>query len=64
MKNKKIELDVDFIGEQGRTLTKEEQQAISEFIKADKAKRATSEKRKLSSQRRLVRHRALPSTNQ
>ena len=58
MKNKKNELDVDFIGEQGRTLTKEEQQAISDFIKADKAKRAASEKRKLNSQRRRVKHHA------
>lgn len=54
MKNRKKELDVDFIGEQGRTLTKEEQQAISDFIKADKAKQAASEKRKLSSHQRRV----------
>lgn len=56
MKNKKNELDVDFIGEQGRTLTKKEQQAISDFIKADKAKRAASEKRKSGSQRPRVKH--------
>lgn len=52
MKNRKNELYVDFIGEQGCTLTKEEQQAISDFIKADKAKRAASEKRKITTQRR------------
>ncbi len=46
MKNRKNELDVDFIGEQGRTLTPEEQQAISDFIKASKAKRAAQSKRK------------------
>ncbi len=56
MKNKKNELDVDFIGEQGRTVTKEEKQAISDFIKNDKAKRAASAKRKLISQLRLVKH--------
>lgn len=58
MKNKKNELDVDFIGEQGHTLTKEEQQAISDFIKADKAKRAASGKRKLNRQRHPVKHQA------
>lgn len=46
MKNRKTELDVDFIGEQGRTLTAEEQQAISDFIKADKAKRIAEAKRR------------------
>lgn len=35
MKKRKNELDVDFIGE-GRSLTKEEEKAISEFIKASK----------------------------
>ena len=35
MKNKKIELDVDFIGG-GEPLTKEEQKAISEFIRKSK----------------------------
>jgi len=39
MKNKHIELDVDFIGGQ-EPLTKEEELLISEFIKADKEKRA------------------------
>ncbi len=44
MKNKQIELDVDFIGGQ-EPLTKEEELLISEFIKADKEKRALSSKR-------------------
>lgn len=35
MKKRKNELDVDFIGE-GRSLTKEEEKAISEFIEASK----------------------------
>ena len=35
MKKRKNELDVDFIGD-GRSLTKEEEKAISEFIKASK----------------------------
>jgi hypothetical protein len=39
MKNKSTELDVDFIGRQG-SLTKSEEQAISEFIKAQKLFRA------------------------
>ncbi len=38
MKNKLKELDVDFIGGQ-EPLTKEEELAISAFIKADKKKR-------------------------
>ena len=37
MKNKSTELDVDFIGGQG-PLTKSEEKAISEFIRACKAK--------------------------
>jgi hypothetical protein len=44
MKNRLIELDVDFIGGQG-PLTKEEELAISAFIKADKEKRALKAKR-------------------
>ena len=39
MKNKSTELDVDFIGGQG-PLTKTEERAISEFIKAQKMIRA------------------------
>ena len=42
---KKIELDVDFIGG-GSTPTEEEFLAISEFIKAYKAKKKLSEQRK------------------
>ena len=38
MKTKKKELDVDYIGEQ-RDLTKEEEKAISDFIKQDKTKK-------------------------
>lgn len=40
MKPSKNELDVDFIGGQG-SLTKDEEIAISEFLKAEKAKRKT-----------------------
>ncbi|MGC4128089.1 MAG: hypothetical protein QM564_00715 [Bergeyella sp.] len=36
-------LDVDFVVE-SRALTKEEEKAISEFIKADKAKRLSKKK--------------------
>lgn len=39
MKNKSKELDVDFIGGQG-PLTKEEEQAISEYIKTQKLLKA------------------------
>ncbi len=35
MKKSKNELDVDFIGD-GRSLTRDEEKAISEFIKASK----------------------------
>jgi len=38
MKNKAKELDVDFIGEQNNPLTKEEEKAISDFIRANKEK--------------------------
>ena len=38
MKTKKVELDVDFIGGQ-TSLTKEEEKAISDFIKKIKQKR-------------------------
>ena len=38
MKTKKIELDVDFIGTQPSTLTKEEEQAISNYIRTHKTK--------------------------
>ncbi len=39
MKSKSTELDVDFIGGQG-LMTKEEEKAISEFIKTQKLLRA------------------------
>lgn len=39
MRNKLKELDVDFIGGQQQPLTKEEELAISEFIRKQKAKR-------------------------
>jgi len=45
MKNKSKELDVDFIGGQG-PLTKSEEQAISEFIKAQKLLRIKKQVRK------------------
>ena len=37
MKTKKVELDVDFIGGE-RSLTKEEEKSISDFIKKSKSK--------------------------
>lgn len=43
MKQNKKELDVDFIGVSG-PLTKAEEKAISEFTKAEKAKRDTKKK--------------------
>ncbi len=46
MKNKQKELDVDFIGGQG-PMTKEEELAITEFIRADKEKRSLQELRKV-----------------
>ena len=46
MKNKTKELDVDFIGGQSNPLTKEEQLAISAFIKQLKEKRSKTSKRK------------------
>jgi hypothetical protein len=45
MKNKSTELDVDFIGGQG-PLTKSEEKAISEFIKAQKLLKAKKQIRK------------------
>ena len=44
MKNKQLELDVDFIGGQ-EPLTKEEELLISAFIKANKEKRDLQPKR-------------------
>jgi len=44
MKSKAKELDVDFIGGQG-TLTKEEEQKISEYIKSQKQQQAKTKHR-------------------
>lgn len=38
MKTKTKELDVDFIGTQESALTKEEEKAISEFIRTNKSR--------------------------
>ena len=38
MRNRRVELDVDFIGTQPSKLTKEEENAISDFIRSQKAK--------------------------
>lgn len=46
MKHRAIELNVDFIGGQNNPLTKEEQKAISDFIRADKEKRRLKELKK------------------
>lgn len=46
MKNKAKELDVDFISEQNYPLTKEEEKAISDFIRIDKEKRKIKEHQK------------------
>jgi len=45
MKNRAKELDVDFIGGQNNPLTKEEQLAISDFIKKLKDRRTKNAKR-------------------
>ena len=45
MKNKSKELDVDFIGGQ-KPMTREEELAISKFIRADKEKRRLQNLRK------------------
>jgi hypothetical protein len=46
MKNKLKELNVDFIGVQGQSLTKEEELAISAFIRVSKEKRLLQPVRK------------------
>jgi hypothetical protein len=48
MKSKRKELDVDFIGGMG-PLTKEEEKAISEFIKANKLKRTKAKAKSIKS---------------
>ncbi len=45
MKTKKVELDVDFIGGQ-TSLTREEERAISDFIRKKKSKKIKSVSRK------------------
>ena len=47
MKNKTTELDVDFIGGQG-SLTKEEERAISEYLKSKRKLRTKNLLRKTS----------------
>lgn len=42
MKNKKQELNVDFIGSQDNKLTKKEEAAISEYLKSQKTNRKKS----------------------
>jgi len=49
MKTRKLELDVDYIGMQGSSLTKDEEKAISEFIKQSKLKKPkTISKKRIS----------------
>jgi hypothetical protein len=53
MKTKKIELDVDFIGGQ-TSVTKEEERAISDFIKKNKSKKAKSLTPKTKTAKQLI----------
>lgn len=53
MKTKKVELDVDFIGGQ-TSLTKEEEKAISDFIKNNKTKKVKSFSRKTKTIKQLI----------
>jgi len=53
MKTKKIELDVDFIGGQ-TSLTKEEELAISAFIKKNKAKKNKRSSSKTKTAKQLI----------
>ena len=53
MKTKKIELDVDFIGGQA-SLTKEEEKAISDFIKKNKSKKVKSLTLKTKTAKQLI----------
>jgi len=55
MKRKSVELDVDFIGGQD-PMTKEEEKAISEYIKAQKLLRTTNQIRgtKLGQRRKIT----------
>ena len=47
MKNKRVELDVDFIGTQPSKLTKEEEKAISDYIRSHKVKMKKNSKDKV-----------------
>ena len=60
MKNKSVELDVDFIGGQD-PLTKVEEQAISEFIKAQKLLKV---KKKLPKSKTISNTHLLHNTNE
>ena len=53
MKTKKIELDVDFIGGQA-SLTKEEEKAISDFIRKNKSKKPKSSGLKSRTVKQLI----------
>lgn len=52
MKHRTKELDVDFIGGQDNPLTKEEEKAISDFIRADKEKRRLKEAKKATANKK------------
>lgn len=53
MKTKKIELDVDFIGGQ-TSLTKEEERAISDFIRKSKSRRSKGLNLKTKTVKQLI----------
>jgi hypothetical protein len=53
MKTKKVELDVDFIGEQ-TSLTKEEEKTISDFIKKNKSKKTKRSSIKTKTVKQLI----------
>ncbi len=53
MKTKKKELDVDYIGEQ-RDLTKEEEKAISDYIKQNKAKKLKRSSSKTKTVKQII----------
>jgi hypothetical protein len=53
MKTKKVELDVDFIGGQ-TSLTKEEERALSEYIKKNKIKKTKRHSPKTKTVKQLI----------
>lgn len=59
MKKRKDELDVDFIGD-GRSLTKEEEKVISDYIKTSKVK---NEKQKISKAKATLKRLIVKSTD-